>query len=142
MDIRVANERDCDSLVALISQLGYQVDAEDIKQRLDVYSRSGLNQVLVAVDQGSIVGLAVLNTLMPLHVNGAWGVISALVVDESVRGKGIGARLLEVSDGYFRGLGCVQVELSSGAHRLEAHKFYRANGFAEKPKRFVKRYEA
>ena len=76
---------------------------------------------------------------MPLHENGAWGVISALVVDELYRGAKIGERLLLEAEHFAESRGCTQIELSSSERREQAHKFYQKNGYQEVRKRFVKR---
>ena len=141
MNIRNAEERDCLSLVRLISRLGYAAGVEELRTRLGLYSGSELDRVLVADIDGTVVGLIVLNAIKPFHEKSLWGRISALVVDESVRGKGIGTRLLQAADDFFMALGCSKVELTSGEQRVEAHEFYKGRGFEDVPKRFVKRFE-
>lgn len=56
-------------------------------------------------------------------------VLEELVVHERARGHGIGAKMLEhiVEDAKTKGLELV--ELTSAAHRVEAHAFYEKRGF-------------
>ena len=66
------------------------------------------------------------------------GRISTLVVFEKYRNFGIGARLVESAEEIFRDWGCERVEVTSGAERKAAHKFYNREGYIERRKRFVK----
>jgi GNAT superfamily N-acetyltransferase len=68
------------------------------------------------------------------------GRISALVVDENIRRRGIGTTLVKAADDFFVGRGCNRVELTSNNRRLEAHRFYLAKGYEIRSKHFVKRY--
>ena len=57
--------------------------------------------------------------------------IVSLVVDEIVRGMGIGKRLLREAEAIASTEGCSVIELTSGTHRIEsgAHAFYQAQGY-------------
>jgi aminoglycoside 6'-N-acetyltransferase I len=54
-----------------------------------------------------------------------------LVVDDARRSEGIGAKLIEASAQWAREHGCTHMELASGAGRVDAHRFYRAQGMSE-----------
>jgi len=54
------------------------------------------------------------------------------------RGLGIGAQLVAAAEQQFRAWGCARVEVSSGAQREAAHRFYRRIGYEEQAKRFIK----
>jgi GNAT superfamily N-acetyltransferase len=47
-------------------------------------------------------------------------------------------RLIEAAESVFRNLGCGRVEVTSGAAREAAHRFYVRAGYSEHPKRFIK----
>jgi GNAT superfamily N-acetyltransferase len=47
-----------------------------------------------------------------------------LVVEKTRRGSGIGAALIRASAAWARQRGCTHLELSSGAARTDAHRFY------------------
>ena len=51
---------------------------------------------------------------------------------------GVGAALLAAAEASALAQGCSQLELSSSLKREEAHRFYLAQGYLERPKRFVK----
>jgi len=140
MDIRQAQRTDCTRLSALIAQLGYEVTPALLERKLAEYSATEQNCVLVGVEEGHIVGLIVLNVVVPFHEDGSWGRISALVVADGARERGVGRALLEEADAFFLSHGCQHVEVTSSAHRADAHRFYLSNGYHDTPKRFVKAY--
>ena len=80
------------------------------------------------------------NIVVPFHEDEPWGRISALVVADGARGRGVGRALLEAADAFFLRHGCRHVEVTSGARRHDAHRFYVSNGYQDTPKRFVKAY--
>lgn len=55
--------------------------------------------------------------------------VAAVVVDEEVRGRGIGRALLGYAENWARARGCKKVFLSSNVTRLETHKFYERAGY-------------
>lgn len=141
MKLRSANVEDAEKLAKLFGQLGYACSPSELTERMNARVNTH-NEIFVAEISETVVGVLVFNTLLPVHVPGKWGVVSALVVDESVRGKGIGAALLAHVELHAKRQGCTQIELSSNESRTQAHAFYERNGFAEKRKRFVRLIEA
>lgn len=138
--VRAARGADAEAVAALFLQLGYQAGADDVRQRLD--ARGGrFASMLVAEHGGRVAGVIVVNLIEPMHVPGRWAMVSALVVEASVRGAGIGALLLAEAERRARQEGCSRVELSSSEGRTGAHAFYLRQGFEEVRKRFVKRLE-
>ena len=134
--IRLAGEEDGAGLTGLFAQLGYPNPDGAVSARLA--QPDPAREVLVALCEGIPVGVLVWHHLQPMHLAPAWGLISALVVDEGARGGGIGALLLSAAEQRAAALGCGQLELSSSLKREGAHRFYLAQGYCERPKRFVK----
>jgi GNAT superfamily N-acetyltransferase len=139
IDIRQARETDAGALARLVSELGYPTDEAVARERLTDISRAG-DRVLVALLNSEVVGMVLLHRTRFIH-RPADGRISTLVVSESCQGHGIGSRLIESAEAVFREWGCARVEVSSGAQRAAAHRFYERLGYAEQPKRFVKALE-
>ncbi|CAM4067902.1 aminoalkylphosphonic acid N-acetyltransferase [Yersinia intermedia] len=136
ISIRVAIVSDATLLQDLFLQLGYQTKCENLESQL---KRESDNRcTLVAVSGKNICGVIVINFIIPVHEEGLWGVISALVIDEVYRGKRIGQRLLTEVESIAKDKMCTHIELSSSEVRTKAHKFYESNGFKEVRKRFVK----
>ncbi|MFQ2031613.1 GNAT family N-acetyltransferase [Aeromonas veronii] len=136
LTIRPPEADDGDAIAHLFTQLGYPAEGRDVTARLLVQDPASF--VLLASLANKVVGVLVWHMLAPLHVAPAWGLISALVVDEGARGAGVGAALLKHAEEMARAAGCVQLELSSSLKREAAHRFYLAQDYQERPKRFVK----
>lgn len=136
LTIRPPEVDDGSAIAHLSSQLGYPAEGGDVTARL--LAPDPASVVLLASLADKVVGVLVWHKLAPLHVAPAWGLISALVVDEGARGGGIGALLLAAAEQRAAALGCGQLELSSSLKREGAHRFYLAQGYCERPKRFVK----
>ncbi|MFQ2188401.1 GNAT family N-acetyltransferase [Aeromonas jandaei] len=134
--IRAPLPSDATAMAHLFTQLGYAAEADELQPRLLVQDVA--TRVLLAEQAEKVVGVLVWHWLQPLHVAPAWGLISALVVDDGARGGGIGAALLCEAERQAREAGCSQLELSSSIKREDAHRFYLAQAYQERPKRFVK----
>jgi len=94
MNIRKAATDDLERIVELLAQLGYANDVEQVERYLHELRQSSSGEVFVAQDGGNVVGVAVVHAIKPLHVQGTWGLLSALVVDDERRSSGVGASLL------------------------------------------------
>jgi GNAT superfamily N-acetyltransferase len=136
ISIRTAKQSDADALVALTAQLGYKIESSRARERLFDLNNAG-DLVLVAVYNSKVIGMAVLHRTPFLH-RPPDGRISTLVVFDSYRSRGVGALLVEAAEKTFRKLGCTRVEVTSGAAREAAHRFYLREGYEEQPKRFIK----
>jgi GNAT superfamily N-acetyltransferase len=136
LTIRSPEAADGMAIAHLFSQLGYPAEGGDVTARL--LAPDPASAVLLASLADKVVGVLVWHRLAPLHVAPAWGLISALVVDEGARGAGVGAALLKRAEQMARAAGCAQLELSSSLKREAAHRFYLAQAYQERPKRFVK----
>lgn len=134
--IRLAEAEDHHALAALFGQLGYPASPVEVGERL--LRADPAREVLLACLEDEVLGVLVWHRLQPLHVTPAWGLISALVIEDGARGRGVGALLLAAAEARAQALGCSQLELSSSLKREGAHRFYLAQGYLERPKRFVK----
>ena len=74
-------------------------------------------------------------------LSGSFLAIEDVVVKETRRGMGIGARLMEALDEFARQRGCLYAILVSSGFRKEAHKFYEKQGFVEDVRGFRKGYD-
>ena len=68
-------------------------------------------------------------------------VIEDVIVDNKVRGKGIGKKLMKTLDKFAKEKHCLYTILVSSAYRKEAHKFYESLGFTEDVRGFRKMYD-
>jgi GNAT superfamily N-acetyltransferase len=138
MMIRKATASDLERIAVLFGQLGYLNDATQLATRMAAAPAGDTMRVLVADDDGALIGVAVVHVMAPLHVPDRWALLSALVVDDAYRSSGIGAGLLQAAETFAMQHGCAQLELSSSMTRTRAHQFYERKGYREKRLRFVK----
>ena len=93
----------------------------------DAYEPSS---VLIAELNGRVVGKLELFVAWK-STYGAFALIRRFVVAESMRGRGVGAALLDAATQRARELGCAFLELTVDVTNPEAHAFYRRDGFHE-----------
>jgi GNAT superfamily N-acetyltransferase len=71
-------------------------------------------------------------------MDGFLGRVTSLVVTERERGRGIGRRLLAAVEEYAWSNGCLRIEITSGDHRPETHRFYERVGYQLDCRRFIR----
>lgn len=57
------------------------------------------------------------------------GVVTELVVSKNVRGRGVGKKLMQVMEEYFKSIGCEYVSIEVFAYNKNAIKFYEKEGY-------------
>lgn len=85
--------------------------------------------VLLAELDGVVVGCLSTSVMRVLHRPAPVGRISMMVVDEAVRGRGIGGALVRAAEQALAARGCYMVEVTSNVRRAEAHRFYEQLGY-------------
>jgi GNAT superfamily N-acetyltransferase len=138
--IRAATPADASALVPLLGELGYEVQAATLADKLARLCHSADDCVLIATGAAGSAPLGIIacHVLEPLHTPGRLGRITALVVSQSQRRRGVGERLLAAAVAFCRGRGCPRLEVTSATHRDGAHAFYLAAGFEATSRRFVR----
>jgi N-acetylglutamate synthase-like GNAT family acetyltransferase len=115
----------------LLKQLGYDVAPAELENRMtEIFHNKG--NVFVGIDEeGNVVGCvhALIDTRL---AGGRFGEIVSLVVDETLRGKGIGKKLIETAEKWFKSKGMNRLRVRCNTIRNEAHEFYGHLGFTEK----------
>jgi len=137
LSIRPASREDEAAVLALVEELfeppgsrppGYGRDRAGVAFRGAVEDPAA--DVLLAVDDGRIVGLA--SVYVDVHTirfgRRCW--LEDLVVTATHRSRGIGRRLLEAATDWARARRCTHLGLVSAAARRDAHRFYLANRMA------------
>lgn len=89
------------------------------------------NQLLVVAEsEGRVVGTLQLSFIPGLSRGGAWRAqIEAVRVSSSLRGAGLGGRLIGYAIDEARRRGCRLVQLTTDRRREAAHAFYERLGF-------------
>ena len=127
--VRIARQDDVVRIVELTAQLGYEVSAEAADARLRrILHRPG-DCFLVAEHESRVAGW--LHAVIADYLEtGPFVVIAGLVVDGTVRKRGIGRALLSTAEQWAIERGCQVVRLWSSAARTDAHRFYERLGSA------------
>jgi len=135
---REATRDDVTRIVAMLADDVLGAQREDYADPLpacyydafEAVDRDPNQELVVAEVDGRVVGTVQLTFLPGLSHRGAWrGQIEAVRVDASMRGAGLGARLLEWSIERARARGCRMVQLTSDKTRADAIRFYERLGF-------------
>jgi GNAT superfamily N-acetyltransferase len=138
--IREALEGDIPSLAELFGMLARQpLSIEGAQDRFEMIARDPEQELWVAEDDGSVVGVMAFRVRHCVERIAHYGEVSAIAVTASHKGKGVGRRLVEKAEEIGRARGCIGLWLVSGNHRREeAHRFYERLGFEGTGTRFVR----
>jgi GNAT superfamily N-acetyltransferase len=136
--VRGATLSDVEKIAALVSQLGYQTTADDMRLRLERLLPHPEHIMFVAETSGDVVGLVAAHIGQGLENNDPHARVTGLVVDGHWRGGGVGKMLMEHIESWCRNRGVRNVILTSGNHRVDAHKFYQRIGYTASGQRFIK----
>jgi ribosomal protein S18 acetylase RimI-like enzyme len=116
-----------DAVERLVPQLSRSNPPPTVDELGDVVASPATDLFIAIDDEGAVVGMATLVTFrIPTAVR-AW--IEDVVVDETARGKGVGAALTDAMVARARELGCRTVDLTSRPSREAANRLYQRAGF-------------
>jgi GNAT superfamily N-acetyltransferase len=137
MRIRQATIEDSAVIAQLMTQLmeasGYedrQVSPEEIEESLRKMANSDAYRVLLAEDEGQVVGLLSLSFRHTLFHSAPTALIDELVVEQGHRRRGVGRQLVADAIERCRAAGCCEIEVSTERPNEAAQKFYRQHGFS------------
>lgn len=136
--IRRATRSDAKHIALLLTELGYPATAGDAQDRLALALKRDTGRCLVAQSAAEVIGM-VAAELVPYFPDGSVVCrVTALVVSSRHRGRGVGAELLAAIGDFAREHHCSGIELTSGQHRIDAHRFYERLGFSKTSFRFFR----
>ena len=151
--VREGRMADHDAMVALFDELDefHRQARPDFFRRFDGPARTREqiagwlagpgSTVLVAEDDGCVIGLAVLLTRSPSAFAGAVPrkviELDNLVVRADRRGRSIGHRLLRAMTRWARGQDATHIEVGVHAFNRDARRFYESFGFVSSIDRLV-----
>ena len=139
MRVRAAQPADAPALALLLAALGSPVEPEALARRLE--RAAGVLDVLVAVEDGAPGGLAALQIVAGLQRDAPSARITAFVVREDLRRRGVARALMAAVEERARAAGCDRIQVVAADHRHDAHAAYEGLGFAPTGRRFVKRLD-
>lgn len=142
-DVRVrrATIDDVSEIARLLTQLGYPTTVDDLRERWQEWGDEGNNALVAESETGDLSGVCTLHFTRVLHRPKPVGRITAMVVDEAERGRGIGRKLVEAAERELTRVGCGMLEVTSNVRRVEAHAFYESLGFEKSSVRLFKSLE-
>jgi N-acetylglutamate synthase-like GNAT family acetyltransferase len=138
VEIRDARPEDAPALARLVGQLGYPTTPEAVERRLQRLDASPADRVFVAELDGEVVGAASVHLSLTLEYDEPAAKLSAIVVDERHRRRGVGEALVKRVEEEAEAQGCCLVFLTTAKRRADAHAFYRRLGYEETGRRFAK----
>lgn len=136
--IRDVTKSDAKEIARLLTLLGHKTTLDDINVRWENWKLEGNVGFVTEKDDGRLGGLITLHKMFVLHRPQYVGRITALVVDEQLRGQGIGRALVAVAEEHFRNLGCGLLEITSHKKLKQAHLFYEHLEYERTSERFGK----
>ncbi|MFI5206950.1 MAG: GNAT family N-acetyltransferase [Gemmatimonadales bacterium] len=139
--IRDMTPADAPRVAALLGQLGYPSAAEGVPARLKRMAGERRTIAIVAEAGDSIAGLAAGQIFHAIHADEPVAYLMALVVDETVRGGGVGRALVAHVEAWARAQGAHRVSLPTATHREAAHRFYEHLGYAKTGYRYTRSLE-
>lgn len=111
-------------LLPQLSDLAKPLSETELKEIIDT------NQLLLAIEEEKIYGmLSLVTCTLP---TGKKALIEDLVVDNSVRGRGIGKMLLNKAIELAKNQGLRFIDLTSNPLRKEANALYQKSGFKKR----------
>lgn len=134
MLIRKATLQDAENLIVLLTQMSstYAMNLEMMQQRIKAYETHD-HQLLVAEDNGILVGVIAFNYYEHFRLPKGCCHIDTLVIDKEQRGKGIGKKLIQEVEHYAAKRGAIAVELITANYRRSdgTHNFYESLGYKD-----------
>lgn len=127
---REATATDAAAITQLSRQLGYHATVSGTAERLQAISADKAHCAIVAVAAGEVVGWIHGYCAIRLESE-AFAEIGGLVVNEKMRGAGIGRQLIHEIVAWSKACSLTRIRVRTNFARLEAHQFYRKLGFEE-----------
>ncbi len=130
LKIRRARLSDAARLAELSGQLGYPASRNEILQRMKRMQPAMLHAIFVAESGKAVTGWLHVSVTPLLEVP-LRAEVNGLVVDETQRSAGTGAKLLAAAERWAAGKGCKSMSVRSNVIRERAHEFYLRNGYEQ-----------
>jgi GNAT superfamily N-acetyltransferase len=138
LSYRDATEADLPAIVGLLADDELGAAREDATmplastyfQAFKAIEATPYQRLLVALDNGSVVGTMQLLLIPAVSRRGSWrGQIEAVRIASHLRGGGLGEAFVRWAIEQCHLAGCVSVQLTSDSKRIAAHRFWRKVGF-------------
>ncbi|MEO0350673.1 MAG: GNAT family N-acetyltransferase [Cyanobacteria bacterium P01_A01_bin.15] len=139
IEMRQPHVVDAPAIAELLESLGYLGTASFINERITQLLSHPDEELLVAIDGDRIIGIISLHFIPQLALAGDFCRISYFCVAETARGAGVGAMMEERAVNIARERNSDRIEVHCNSRRVDAHRFYFRQGYAESPKYLLKK---
>ncbi len=119
---------DIGAVAELARQLGYDGDPAAIARRWQAMEASGEHAVRVAELAGQVQGWVHVFRAMRIESD-PFAEIGGLVVEQQLRGSGLGRLLVQACADWAREQGLPRLRVRTDTRRLSTHQFYQHLGF-------------
>jgi GNAT superfamily N-acetyltransferase len=136
--IRGPKKQDAAAIAQLMTELGYPATAGQIPARLEALAFDPSTVVWVGELDGDVVALGTGKVFAVINADGPTAQLTALVVAERVRGRGVGREMVRAAEEWARARGATRLTLTSAVHRERAHEFYKRLGYEHTGVRLAK----
>ncbi|WP_416150110.1 GNAT family N-acetyltransferase [Salipaludibacillus sp. HK11] len=135
---RLATKKDLDSIVAMLADDVFGSRREQYEQPLpnsyikafEAITSDINNELVVACDGNEVIGVQQITFTPYLTHQGGWrATIEGVRTSASVRGKGVGTKLIKWAIQRAEERGCHLVQLTTDKKRPDALRFYERLGF-------------
>ena len=138
LTIRAGELNDAATLAQLMCELGYETTTSAMQMRLQRIATDERLRTFVAVCDGKVCGMISTLTYPSIEHDDFSGRIVALVINSTMRRRGIGRALIVTAEKDFAQREISRVALNTRLDREDAHKFYESLGYERNGWRFVK----
>lgn len=137
MELREARREDIRRVVEMLADDDLARSREDLTGDMAAYhaafdaiAADPNNTLYVWDDNGAVMGCLQLTFLPGISYQGAWiAQVEGVRVDSSLRGTGVGEKMMEAVIAKSRERGCKQLQLTTNKKRTDAQRFYSRLGF-------------
>ncbi|MFL6500159.1 MAG: GNAT family N-acetyltransferase [Candidatus Udaeobacter sp.] len=136
--VRAGEINDASAIAQLMCELGYETTQSQMQMRLERIAVDERLRTFVAVCGGKVCGMIGTLTYPSIEHNDFSGRIIALVINSTMRRRGIGRALITTAEKDFGERGIRRIALNTQLAREDAHKFYESLGYERNGWRFVK----
>ncbi len=139
-EIRLAHDHDTARIQTLLLQLGYNTGASTIEARMTP-SHCGTDEVYVGIQDREVIALMSLIYFDYFPSAEKRCRITAIVVDEEVRNRGIGTALIDFAKERAMTEKCQTLEITTSLVRVQTQSFYERIGFHKTSYQYVQKID-
>jgi GNAT superfamily N-acetyltransferase len=129
---------DAEGILSLIMQLDKSINLGILIKNLEDKLHDDKYFVFVAKIESKVIAFAELHFMHFVYEEKPRARLSSYCVDAAYRNKNIGSGFLGIMEEFCKQHNIFRVELTSNLRRMDAHRFYEANGYSFVSKAFHK----